>query len=199
MPTHVARLRLLVSALLIVSAVLFAIGGMVERSQRQQETGGALAIAKTQERASPAPATAATGESGGESGGEASPHTSGEAGRESSAVGSETLHRDSSEQLLGVNPESTGLTVAGIVAAIALALGGWLVRRRAVWLAVVAFGLVFAAADGRELAHQIAESRPSVAAIAAVLIVLHLAVAAGAVALIRGWSRPPAPTVTESR
>lgn len=195
MPTHVARLRLLVSALLIVSAVLFAIGGMVERSQRQQETGGALAIAKTQERASPAPATAATGESGGE----ASPHTSGEAGRESSAVGSETLHRDSSEQLLGVNPESTGLTVAGIVAAIALALGCWLVRRRAVWLAVAAFGLVFAAADGRELAHQIAESRPSVAAVAAVLIVLHLAVAAGAVALIRGWSRPPAPTVTESR
>lgn len=199
MLVHMARLRLLVSALLIVSAVLFAIGGVVERSQRRTEAAGAPAIAQADAHASTAPATEATGESGGEAGGEASPHKSGETGRESSAAGDETLHRDSSEQLLGVNPESIGLTVAGIVAAIALAAGCWFVRRRPVWLAVVAFGLVFAAADGRELAHQIAESRPSVAAIAAVLIVLHLAVAAGAVALIRGSSRPRAPIVSESR
>jgi hypothetical protein len=48
---------------------------------------------------------------------------------------------------------------------------------------VAAFGLVFAAGDGRELVHQLDESNAGIAAIAAILIALHLAVAALATAL----------------
>jgi len=46
-------------------------------------------------------------------------------------------------------------------------------------------GLVFAAADTRELVHQIGESRTTVATIAGILIALHLLVALGAAAARR--------------
>jgi len=48
---------------------------------------------------------------------------------------------------------------------------------------VAGFGLVFAAGDGRELVHQLNDSNASIAAIAAILIALHLAVAALATTL----------------
>jgi hypothetical protein len=48
---------------------------------------------------------------------------------------------------------------------------------------VAAFGLVFAAGDARELAHQLDESHAGLAAIAGTLIALHLAVTALAAAL----------------
>ena len=190
MSAHMARLRLIVSALLIVSAVLFAIGGAIERSQRHTEAAVAPASATTHESGSTETPAQRQAEAGGKSAA---------TGGESAAAGSEASHRDSSEKLLGIDPESIGLTVAAVVAAILLAAGCWLVRRRLVWAAAVAFGLVFAAADGRELAHQIAESRASVAVIAGVLIVLHLAVAGGAVALLRSSARPPAPVASEAR
>ena len=183
MSAHAARLRLIVSALLIVSAVLFAIGGAIERSQRHSEAAAAPAVAKAHESGST----------------ETPAQRDAEAGGKSAAAGSEASHRDSSEKLLGIDPESIGLTVAAVVAAILLAAGCWLVPRRLVWAATFAFGLVFAAADGRELAHQIAESRASVAVIAGVLIVVHLAVAGGAVALLRSSARPPAPVASEAR
>jgi energy-coupling factor transporter transmembrane protein EcfT len=50
-------------------------------------------------------------------------------------------------------------------------------------LLVAGFGLVFAAGDGRELVHQLDESNAGIAVIAAILIGLHLAVAALAAAL----------------
>jgi hypothetical protein len=55
---------------------------------------------------------------------------------------------------------------------------------------VAVFGLVFAAGDGRELAHQLDDSNSGLAAVAALLLVLHLAVAALAAAAIprRGGS-----------
>ena len=190
MSAHMARLRLLVSALLIVSAVLFAIGGAIERSQRHNEAAAAPVSATTHETGStetPAQRAAESGSKGAA------------AGSKGAAAGAAAPHRDSSEKLLGVDPESIGLTVAAVVAAVLLAAGCWFVRRRAVWVATVAFGLVFAAADGRELVHQIAESRASVAVIAAILIALHLAVAAGAVALFRGSRRRPAPTAGDAR
>ena len=172
MCAHVARLGVLVSTLLVASAVLFAIGGAIERSQRHSEA-----------------ATAPTAAVAHESGSAETP-----AQREAESGGHAEPQRDSSEKLLGVDLESIGLTVAAVVAAILLAAGCWFVRRRSVWLATAAFGLVFAAADGRELAHQLAESRPWVAAIAAALIALHLAVAGVAVALVRCSSRPAVPT-----
>ncbi len=184
MSAHVARLGVILSTLLIVSAVLFAIGGAIERSQRHSEAAAAPAAAAAHESGSAE--TPAQKEA--ESGGAPAPAVG-----EKPVVAGEAPHRDTSEKLLGVDPESIGLTVAAVLAAILLAAGCWFVRRRPVWLATAAFGLVFAAADGRELAHQIAESRPSVAAIAAALIALHLAVAGVAAALVRRSSRPAAP------
>lgn len=65
-----------------------------------------------------------------------------------------------------------------------LALLVWLGRwPRLVLLGVAAFGLVFAAGDGRELVHQLDESNGGLAAIAAILIGLHLAVTTLAAAL----------------
>ena len=48
---------------------------------------------------------------------------------------------------------------------------------RLVLLAAFGFGLVFAAGDGRELVHQLDEPNTGLASVAAILLVLHLAVA----------------------
>ena len=50
---------------------------------------------------------------------------------------------------------------------------------------MLGFGLVFAAGDGRELVHQLDESNTGLAAVAAILLVLHLAVAGIAAFLLR--------------
>jgi hypothetical protein len=51
------------------------------------------------------------------------------------------------------------------------------------------FGLVFAAGDARELVHQLDDSNSGLAAVAALLIVLHLGVA-----LVAGLLLRPRPT-----
>jgi hypothetical protein len=50
---------------------------------------------------------------------------------------------------------------------------------------VLGFGLVFAAGDGRELVHQLDESNTGLAAVAAILLVLHLGIAGLAAFLLR--------------
>jgi hypothetical protein len=52
-------------------------------------------------------------------------------------------------------------------------------------LAISAFGLVFAAGDGRELVHQLDESNTGLATIAAVLLLLHVVIAVLAASAIR--------------
>jgi hypothetical protein len=161
MRTHLTHLRAALALLLVGSGVLFAVGSTIERHQHNNE---------------PAAATKPAGESGGESGGETS-------------SGERTEHVEKSQgeagvTILGVNTESLALTVIAVVASLLLALAVWLGRwPRLVLLCVAGFGLVFAAGDGRELVHQLDESNAALAAIAAVLIVLHLAVAVLAAAL----------------
>ena len=150
-------LRALLAGLLVVSAILFAIGATLERHQRGNET-----TAATHQEGS-------GGESG-ESGGEGASHTE--------------THGEKGVTLLGINTESLGLEIAAIVASLALAVAVWRLRQRLVLLAIIAFGLVFAAGDVRELAHQINESHAGIAAIAATLIVLHLVIAGTAAVLL---------------
>jgi hypothetical protein len=156
MRTHFVRLRAVLALLLVGSGLLFAIGSTIERHQHHAERR-----------------SAAVGESPGESGeapGESQP-----------AVES---HHEEEAKILGVNTESVPLTVIAIVASLALALAVWLGRWRSLVLLFVAgFGLAFAAGDGRELVHQLDESKPALAAIAAILIVAHLAVTGLAAAL----------------
>jgi hypothetical protein len=153
------RLRAALVLLLVGSGLLFAIGSTIERRQHHGEHPAA---------------TSPSGESG-ESGTE---NGSGESATRVESYG------ESGATILGVNTESVSLTVVAVVASLLLALLVWSgYRPRATLLAVAAFGLVFAAGDARELAHQLDESHAGLAAIAGTLIALHLAVTALAAAL----------------
>jgi hypothetical protein len=138
--------------------VLFAIGSAIERHDRGE-----------------AKSEAAGTESGGERGGETAREASGEAHRESPS-GRET-HKESSEDIFGVNPEAKGLVAAAVATGVVLAGAVWTLDATAVLLAVIVFGLVFALFDIREIVHQVDESRAGLVVIAAVLAVIHLAVA----------------------
>lgn len=91
-----------------------------------------------------------------------------------------------SEDLLGINPEATGLVVIAVV--VSLLLAGLVLTVRSPLLAagVALVMLAFTALDIRELTHQLNESRPGLAALAATVAVLHLAAAAAAVLTTRG-------------
>jgi hypothetical protein len=154
------RLRAALVLLLVGSGLLFAIGSTIERHQHHNE---------------PATAGESRGESGGESGGE----TSRERGTHIEKGQGET-----GATILGIDTESVALSVLAVIASLLLGLGVWLGRRpRFVLLLVAGFGLVFAVGDARELVHQLDESNAGLAAIAAVLIGLHLAVTVLAAAL----------------
>jgi uncharacterized membrane protein len=156
------KLTAAVAVLLVVSAVLFAIGTAIERSQRDEHAEPAQSL------------THVEGEEGGESGEEA--------GQQGEATGGE-----SGEEIAGVDTESVPAIVLGVAVSLGLAAGLWWRRTRR-WLFVVAvFGLVFAAADARELAHQVNESNAGIAVIAASLLIIHLLISA--LAVTAGWSR----------
>jgi hypothetical protein len=198
------RPRALLAVLLAVSGVLFLIGSTSERHHRAHET---LLVAPTTE--SPAAKAAKSGgesaaAKAAESGGEAAPAKSVESGGESAAAhaAESPAHRSSEvgARILGVDTESLGLSILAVVAsallAIAVVAG---VLPRPVLALTALFGAVFAAGDIREILHQIDESNGGLAAIAGVLIALHLVVAALALALLgRGRPRVPAATLPGS-
>ena len=94
-----------------------------------------------------------------------------------------------SETVLGINPEAPGLVVAAIMLSILLAVAIAL-RPTSLVLAIAgAFGLIFAFVDTLEILHQMQERRPSIAAIAAIAALFHLAIPVLAIVLMR---RPPA-------
>jgi hypothetical protein len=85
------------------------------------------------------------------------------------------VEKKHSEKIAGIDPESWPLVALAIALSVIVAAGVY--WRRGRWLlAAGAFGILFAAADTRELIHQINESRTTVAVIAGVLIALHLLV-----------------------
>jgi hypothetical protein len=160
------RLRGVLAGLLVVSAMLFAVGTTLERHQDSDHAGETAATGTHSQAA----------ESGSESGG------STESG--SSRTGERSRgHSESETRLFGVDAESVGLEVVAIALSLGLAVAVWLSRQRVVLVAVVVLGLVFAAGDARELAHQVSEARPGLAVIAAALIGLHLPLAAVAALL----------------
>lgn len=175
------RLPLLVALLLVSSAVLFAIGTAIEHSQRATHHKGALSSA-AKSGGETSSEKKATGEAAGA--GEATHKASSE-----TAAATETH----SEKIAGGDPESWPLV--GLAIAVSLLVAAGVYWRRGRWLvAGVAFGLLFAAADTRELVRQVQESRTTVAVIAGVLIALHVlaAVAAGAALRGRAAARPAA-------
>jgi len=163
MRTQLTRLRAALVLLLVGTGLLFAIGSTIERHQHRGEACPSAG----------SPTESTSGESGSQSGsGESAKHV-------------EKSHGEAGAKILGVNTESVAFMVVAVVASLLLALAVWLGRwPRLVLLGVAGFGLVFAAGDGRELVHELDESHAGLAAIAAILIGLHLAVTALAAALL---------------
>jgi hypothetical protein len=151
------ELRAVLALLLVATAILFAIGATIERSQRHTESGS------TDTSKSETHAEGSNSEAGDESG--------------SAEAGSGERKIEPSEDVLGVDVESIPAIIGAVAAALLLAAAVWW-RRERLWLwATLAFGLAFTAGDVREVFHQLDESRTGVAVIAGVLIAAHLAIA----------------------
>jgi hypothetical protein len=103
--------------------------------------------------------------------------------------------RHGEAKLLGINPEALSLLVIALVVSVLLAAAVWFRPLVPVLIAIVGFGLLFAALDVREVLHQVDESRTSLIVIASALIGLHLLVATlAAAALLAGWMSKPTST-----
>ena len=166
MRTHLSRLRGALVLLLVGSACLFFVGSTIERHHRHHESASAK------------PAAVSGSESRSETGSESGSTTSGE-GAKPAEQHTETASGEAGARILGINTESLTLSIVAVVASVLLAIGVWIgVWPRLVLLAVIGFGLVFAAGDIREVIHQANESNGGLVATAAVLIVLHLLVSA---------------------
>jgi hypothetical protein len=158
MRAHLTLLRGALVLLLAGSAVLFFVGSTIERNHRHHEAPAA--------ETAPASSTESGSETGAESSGK------------SSEAHSEPVHAEAGVRILGVNTESLTLSIVAVVLSLLLAAGVWLgAWAKLVLVAVAGFGLVFAAGDGREVVHQVGESNGGLAAVAAVLIALHVGTA----------------------
>ncbi|WP_143447412.1 hypothetical protein [Kineosporia sp. R_H_3] len=200
------RARILTATLLLVSAGAFAAGVALERGATSAESTSATIASSPAEPASTAqgPAATTTGDGdGGQEGAATStqpssadgavseaskaPAVAGESGAESGTEsGAVHAAQGSSESLLGVNPESTSLVVAAVLLSVLLAVLVLTVGSPLVAVAITATMVAFTALDVREIAHQLNESRPGLASLAAVVALLHLLAAVAAFSVIRG-------------
>jgi hypothetical protein len=159
MRTHMSRVRAALVVLLVGSGILFLVGSTIERNHRHHESGAAKS-AET---------------SGGETG---SGTESGGEGTTPAKTHAESSSGEAGAKLLGVNTESVALSVIAVVASFLLAGAIWLWPSNLVFLAVAVFALVFAAGDARELVHQLDDSNGGLAAVAGLLLFVHLAITA---------------------
>ncbi len=165
------------AVLVVVSAALFAVGAAIERNKGGES--GHSEGAQTAQSSSSKSGGERHSESGGGSFSEGSGGEthSDSGGKTSSQTSTRETHSETSEKIFGINPESTGLVIAAIVAALLLAIAAWFSPVPLVLLAVIAFGVVFAVFDVREVVHQINESRAGLVVIASILALIHLGVA----------------------
>ncbi len=161
------QIRLLLAIVLASSAILFLIGAFVEHNQSDQAGQG-----------SPAVAASVSPSAGGETGSETT--------ESHATTPGQTPQETRSETLFGINPESTGLVAAGVIAALLLAGACWWRRIVVVLLGVVGFGLIFGALDVREMVHQLNEHRETLGLVAGAIGVLH-----GGAALLAGVNPGP--------
>lgn len=204
------RARLLTAILLIVSAAVFTAGAIAERAtanEARAENSPAAAAGSqptvspsgtgehdTGEPGIPPASTGAEGHDHGESGTPTPGAAASESGHGGSADHGEssggTSHEAQTETLLGINPEATPLIVIAVVLSLALAAAVIAVGSPSLLPVVALVMLAFAALDIRELTHQLHESRPGLAALAATVALLHL-VAAGTA--LMAWRAPIRP------
>jgi len=155
--------RLITAALLIASAAAFAAGAAIEHHTASSQSH------QMPHEQRPEAGAAAENPAGAE----------GAASNEKSAT---HAAEDTSETLLGINPEATGLVVTAVAVSVLLAALILTVGSPLLAAVVALVMLAFTALDIREVTHQLNESHPGLAALAATIALLHLA--AGAVALL---------------
>ncbi len=173
MRTHLLRVPAALGVLLVGSAILFLIGSTIERNHRHHES----VAAKSAEN------------SGGETG-------TGSEGKNATEKHVASSSGEAGATLLGVNTESLGLSIVAVVVSLLLAGALWLWPSSLVFVAVAIFGLAFAAGDARELVHQLNDSNAGLAAVAGLLLFLHLGITALAASRLsrRARERCPLPT-----
>lgn len=147
-------LAALFALLILLSTAAFVVGANVEKDRDGSESG----VAETR------------GDEGSES------HREGDR-EEGEGV---APHSEGSEEIGGIDVESTPIVVLGAVLSLALAGAALRWPRREVFAVAVVFLLGFVVLDGRELAHQLNEDANDVAMLAGLTLALHLAAAAAA-------------------
>jgi hypothetical protein len=157
--------RAVVALLLAASAVVFAIGATVERSQ---STHHDEAVPSVNASATP---QGAEGSAAREAAERKQPAAASGATPASEAGGETT------EKVFGINTESIGLVVVLVIASLVLAGTALMVRSPLVLGAIIVVALAATVFDVREIAHQLDESRNGVATLAALTMTLHLLVA----------------------
>ncbi|MBA3288972.1 MAG: hypothetical protein H0U21_13305 [Acidimicrobiia bacterium] len=142
---ELTRLRWLLGTLLIVAAALFAIGVATEGDNQHDVV-----------------ASVESGE-----------HN--EATEQAEQNERAEVDEFGGEAILGINLESTPLVVLAVIISLALAAATWRSDHRLILLVTALFAAAFAVLDVAELSHQIKESATTIAAIAAIIAVLHAA------------------------
>jgi hypothetical protein len=157
----------LLAVLIVAATITFAIGVAIERSQESSSATGPEVSHVEGESAEP--------------------------GHVEGAVSGEVTHTDSSEKLLGIDPESVGLVIVAVIVSLSLATAVWLRPDLGglLWLAALAMA-VFAALDLREFIHQLDESRTGLAVLVASVTLLHAGAAVIALRLARSSEPKPA-------
>lgn len=174
MRTDRMSVRAWLAMLLVGSAVLFFIGIYIERGLASTPSPPAVAAPSPQAAASQ-PAEGEGGEAG-EAGHSAEPAASAEA-----AAGETGTEHNAEWRPFGIDLESPLPVGGAIVASLALAVAVLVLRSWVVGLAVLGFAVLFGFFDLLEVAHQLDVARSNLAAIAVVLLVVH--VAAGLLAI----------------
>lgn len=164
------------TALMVISTILFAIGIKLERTGEAGEAPGVHTEAQGEHQegsVTEAPHTASS------EGGEASEgHTETSVIAATNVPAATSAIVDShSETILGINIENPAFVIVAIVVWLALTLGLWQLGTR-VLIPVIIVAIGTALFDAVEIITQINRSNTGIALLAALITVLHLAVAA---------------------
>jgi hypothetical protein len=173
---------------MVAATAVLVVGVALERDARTHEA------LRTSGEAAPVRHAAQSGVFGSESG------ETGESTESGTVSGApprgERVREESSERLLGVDPESTGVLLLAVAVSLLLAAAVWRTGTPGVLALVAVVMAAFAALDVREVVHQIGESRTGLTLLAALVAALHLAAAAlaarGALGARRAGARPAA-------
>jgi len=163
--------RRVAAILLVVTAVLFAIGVSVENDTHAETSESVV-----DQSAGESEEANVEGEESEEA------HAEGEesGGEDSAGDGQDEGHHEEAEDetVLGVDVESPATVTLAVLASLVLAAGLWFTNRRSVAIATIVVGVLFALFDIAEVFHQLDESRTGLAILAVVIAAGHAAAAA---------------------